>query len=102
MLKDLSLLKKYIRLCDCPVRALKMPEIFFMAEVRSVAGVLRVAQEGASRIQTISNWIVQAAFMGYEVHSLPSPLAVWAHSTNLIGPPLILLSDSIAWTFLIR
>ncbi len=67
--------------------------------------------------QTISNWIIQAITLAYQVRGLPSPVALRAHSTRGMassrallsgvpfqeicdgGPPRILSSDFIAWTF---
>ena len=77
-----------------------------MVEVGPVAGVFQVARKGlpASK-QTITNWIVQAISLAYQVRSLPSPLAVRAHSTRgmassralLSGVPIHEICDAAGW-----
>ncbi|XDV16326.1 hypothetical protein PO909_016093 [Leuciscus waleckii] len=44
--------------------------------------------------QTISNWIVQAISMAYQVRNLPSPFAVRAHSTRGMASSRALLSGA--------
>lgn len=55
--------------------------------------------------QTVSNWIVQAIALAYQVRGLPSPLALRAHSTKgmassqalQMGVPLQEICEAAGW-----
>jgi len=61
--------------------------------------------------QTISNWIVQAISLAYQVYSFPSPLVVRAHSTGGMESsrahlsegtyPSILCPSAHSWDFIV-
>ncbi len=56
--------------------------------------------------QTISNWIIQAITLAYQVRGLPSPVALRAHSTRgmassralLSGVPFQEICDAARWS----